>query len=147
MAYIFVNVNRSVGTINPNIYGQFSEHLGRCIYQGIYVGQASDIPNTNGMRNDVVSALKALHVPVLRWPGGCFADTYDTRYVQSSGSTFSLLRTTVDEGKNLHAFSDIHYADSLWSVDLVAAGTQHINVHLIHIDRNMSKCLYCVRVE
>ena len=67
MAYIFVNVNRSVGTINPNIYGQFSEHLGRCVYQGIYVGQASDIPNTNGMRNDVVSALKALHVPVLRW--------------------------------------------------------------------------------
>ena len=48
MACIFVNVNRSVGTINPNIYGQFSEHLGRCIYQGIYVGQASDIPNTNG---------------------------------------------------------------------------------------------------
>ena len=79
MAYIFVNVNRSVGTINPNIYGQFSEHLGRCIYQGIYVGQASDIPNTNGMRNDVVSALKALHVPVLRWPGGCFADTYHWR--------------------------------------------------------------------
>ena len=75
MACIFVNANRSVGTINPNIYGQFSEHLGRCIYQGIYVGQASDIPNTNGMRNDVVSALKALHVPVLRWPGGCFADT------------------------------------------------------------------------
>lgn len=53
MAYIFVNVNRSVGTINPNIYGQFSEHLGRCIYQGIYVGQASDIPNTNGMRNEL----------------------------------------------------------------------------------------------
>ena len=79
MAYIFVNVNRSVGTINPNIYGQFSEHLGRCIYQGIYVDQASDIPNTNGMRNDVVSALKALHVPVLRWPGGCFADTYHWR--------------------------------------------------------------------
>ena len=79
MACIFVNANRSVGTINPNIYGQFSEHLGRCIYQGIYVGQASDIPNTNGMRNDVVSALKALHVPVLRWPGGCFADTYHWR--------------------------------------------------------------------
>ena len=79
MAYIFFYFNRSVGTINPNIYGQFSEHLGRCIYQGIYVGQASDIPNTNGMRNDVVSALKALHVPVLRWPGGCFADTYHWR--------------------------------------------------------------------
>ena len=79
MPHIFINTNRSLGTIDPNIYGQFSEHLGRCIYQGIYVGQASDIPNTNGMRNDVVSALKALHVPVLRWPGGCFADTYHWR--------------------------------------------------------------------
>ena len=79
MPHIFINTNRSLGTIDPNIYGQFSEHLGRCIYQGIYVGQASDIPNTNGMRNDVVSALKALHVPVLRWPGGCFADEYHWR--------------------------------------------------------------------
>lgn len=79
MAHIFVNANRSVGTINPNIYGQFSEHLGRCIYEGIYVGENSPIPNVNGMRTDVVNALKALHVPVLRWPGGCFADTYHWR--------------------------------------------------------------------
>lgn len=79
MAYLFVNANRSAGTINPNIYGQFSEHLGRCIYQGLYVGADSDIPNVNGMRCDVVNALKALHVPVLRWPGGCFADTYHWR--------------------------------------------------------------------
>ncbi len=62
--------------INRNIYGQFSEHLGRCIYEGIWVGEDSTIPNTRGIRNDVVSALKALNVPVLRWPGGCFADEY-----------------------------------------------------------------------
>lgn len=76
MSYVIVNANRSVGTINKNIYGQFSEHLGRCIYQGIYVGPDSPIPNVNGMRTDVVGALKALNLPVLRWPGGCFADTY-----------------------------------------------------------------------
>ena len=58
-------------TIAPEIYGQFSEHLGRCIYDGVYVGEDSDIPNTNGMRNDVVEALREIKLPVLRWPGGC----------------------------------------------------------------------------
>jgi alpha-N-arabinofuranosidase len=62
--------------INKNIYGQFSEHLGNCIYGGIWVGENSKIPNTNGIRNDVVEALKRIRVPVLRWPGGCFADEY-----------------------------------------------------------------------
>ncbi|MBS2099685.1 alpha-N-arabinofuranosidase [Carboxylicivirga linearis] len=62
--------------INKEIYGHFSEHLGTCIYEGIYVGENSDIPNINGYRTDVVEALKALKIPVLRWPGGCFADTY-----------------------------------------------------------------------
>lgn len=63
-------------TISKDIYGHFAEHLGHCIYGGIYVGADSKIPNTNGYRNDVVEALKALKIPVLRWPGGCFADTY-----------------------------------------------------------------------
>ena len=62
--------------INRNIYGQFAEHLGTCIYGGIWVGPDSPIPNTRGMRNDVIAALKSLQVPVLRWPGGCFADEY-----------------------------------------------------------------------
>jgi alpha-N-arabinofuranosidase len=65
--------------INRNIYGQFSEHLGRCIYEGIWVGENSPIPNTRGIRNDVVAALKQLNIPVLRWPGGCFADEYHWR--------------------------------------------------------------------
>lgn len=64
------------GQINKNIYGHFSEHLGRCIYGGIWVGKDSPIPNTDGIRNDVIEALKALKIPVLRWPGGCFADEY-----------------------------------------------------------------------
>lgn len=76
MSVIVVNPKRSVGTINRNIYGHFSEHLGRCIYDGLYVGPDSPIPNVNGMRADVVSALRNIRVPVLRWPGGCFADTY-----------------------------------------------------------------------
>lgn len=62
--------------INRNIYGHFAEHLGHCIYEGIWVGPDSPIPNTKGYRNDVLAALKELKVPVLRWPGGCFADEY-----------------------------------------------------------------------
>ena len=76
MAKLIINENKELSTIEPEIYGHFSEHLGRCIYEGIYVGENSDIPNVNGMRTDVVEALKELKVPMLRWPGGCFADEY-----------------------------------------------------------------------
>jgi alpha-N-arabinofuranosidase len=62
--------------ISRHIYGHFAEHLGRCIYEGIWVGEDSPIPNTRGIRNDVVEALRRLQMPNLRWPGGCFADTY-----------------------------------------------------------------------
>lgn len=62
--------------ISRHIYGHFSEHLGRCIYDGIYVGEKSKIPNKRGIRRDVVSALRAIRIPNLRWPGGCFADEY-----------------------------------------------------------------------
>ncbi|MCA0754760.1 alpha-N-arabinofuranosidase [Paenibacillus sp. N4] len=73
---ITIQADLAAGKINRNIYGHFSEHLGRCIYEGIWVGEDSPIPNTNGIRNDVVAALKQLKIPVLRWPGGCFADEY-----------------------------------------------------------------------
>lgn len=63
-------------TISKYIYGHFAEHLGRCIYEGLYVGEDATIPNVNGMRTDVVEALKNIKIPVLRWPGGCFADEY-----------------------------------------------------------------------
>ena len=76
MAKMVINPNKELSKINAEIYGHFSEHLGRCIYEGIYVGEDSPIPNTNGMRNDVVEALKEIKLPVLRWPGGCFADEY-----------------------------------------------------------------------
>ena len=76
MANLIVNPNKRGAKINRNIYGHFSEHLGRCIYNGLFVGENSSIPNVNGMRTDVVEALKNIRVPVLRWPGGCFADEY-----------------------------------------------------------------------
>lgn len=76
MTKFYINTNREVGHINPELQGHFSEHLGRCIYEGLYVGEDSEIPNKNGMRKDVVDALKEIKIPVLRWPGGCFADEY-----------------------------------------------------------------------
>lgn len=71
-----IDPERTYSRISPELYGQFSEHLGRCIYEGIYVGESSDIPNIHGMRKDVVEALREINLPVLRWPGGCFADEY-----------------------------------------------------------------------
>jgi alpha-N-arabinofuranosidase len=76
MRKLIVNTQKKKGKINRNIYGHFSEHLGRCIYNGLYVGEGSPIPNKNGMRTDVAEALKGIKIPVLRWPGGCFADEY-----------------------------------------------------------------------
>jgi alpha-L-arabinofuranosidase len=74
---IVLNADQGKEIISKHIYGHFSEHLGRCIYDGFYVGEGNaKIPNTQGVRNDVVDALKKLKVPNLRWPGGCFADTY-----------------------------------------------------------------------
>lgn len=73
---ISIDATKKKGTISPYIYGHFAEHLGRCIYGGIWVGPDSPIPNTKGIRNDVLEALRRIRVPVLRWPGGCFADEY-----------------------------------------------------------------------
>lgn len=79
MATVKLDRNRKYGKISRYIYGQFAEHLGRCIYEGLYVGEDSPIPNKNGIRSDVVAALRELDIPVLRWPGGCFADDYHWR--------------------------------------------------------------------
>lgn len=73
---IVINTDSGKEKISRHIYGHFSEHLGRCIYGGYWVGEDSDIPNTNGIRNDVVDALIEMGIPNLRWPGGCFADEY-----------------------------------------------------------------------
>lgn len=73
---IVLHPDEAKDTINKNIYGHFAEHLGHGIYGGFYVGDSSKIPNKDGVRLDVIAALKKLKIPVLRWPGGCFADTY-----------------------------------------------------------------------
>jgi alpha-N-arabinofuranosidase len=74
-----IRADQPGGTISRNIYGSFSEHLGSGIYDGIWVGEDSPIPNTRGIRNDVIAALKNLNLGVLRWPGGCYADEYHWR--------------------------------------------------------------------
>jgi alpha-N-arabinofuranosidase len=71
--------DESGGTTSRHIYGHFAEHLGRCIYDGMWVGEDSPVPNTRGIRNDVIEALKATNIPNMRWPGGCFADDYHWR--------------------------------------------------------------------
>ena len=79
MDSIIVSVDQDGQKISRDIYGHFSEHLGRCIYGGFWVGKDSEIPNINGYRKDVVEAFKELEIPNLRWPGGCFADEYHWR--------------------------------------------------------------------
>src|SRR4051812_42046873 len=76
---VSIDTSAPGATISRNIYGQFAEHLGTGIYGGIWVGEDSKIPNIKGYRSDVVNALKNIHVPVVRWPGGCFADLYNWR--------------------------------------------------------------------
>lgn len=76
---VTLDASKTGAVIDRHVFGQFAEHLGSGIYGGIWVGKDSTIPNTRGIRNDVVAALKALKVPNVRWPGGCFADQYNWR--------------------------------------------------------------------
>ncbi|MBC8104892.1 MAG: alpha-N-arabinofuranosidase [Cytophagales bacterium] len=76
---VTVVMNEEMGTISPRLHGHFAEHLGRCVYDGLWVGLDSPVPNEGGWRRDAIAALKAMTVPMLRWPGGCFADSYHWR--------------------------------------------------------------------
>jgi alpha-N-arabinofuranosidase len=76
-ARIEILASEPIGEISPNIYGQFTEHIGGVIYDGVWVGEESKIANQYGIRSALVDKMKAIHVPVVRWPGGCFADSYD----------------------------------------------------------------------
>jgi alpha-N-arabinofuranosidase len=78
-AQLTVHAGAPGPVIDPHIFGHFSEHLGRCIYDGLWVGEESRVPNVRGWRSDLVAALKQIRVPNLRWPGGCFADDYHWR--------------------------------------------------------------------
>ena len=78
-SHIEVLVDEPIGAIAPEIYGHFTEHLGTVIYDGIYVGENSKIPNQQGLRSALIEKMRAIHAPMVRWPGGCFADSYDWR--------------------------------------------------------------------
>jgi alpha-N-arabinofuranosidase len=113
MAELKIFADRPAATIDRNIYGHFSEHLGRCIYGGLWVGEDSPIPNTRGIRNDVVLALREMGIPVLRWPGGCFADEY--HWMDGIGPRAARKRmvnthwggVTEDNGFGTHEFMDL----------------------------------------
>lgn len=76
---IEVLFDESLGTISPNIYGHFAENLGGVLYDGIWVGEKSKVPNSNGLRNELIEHMRKIKAPVVRYPGGCFADSYDWR--------------------------------------------------------------------
>ena len=78
-AHIDINPSEPIATISPEIYSHFIEHLGGVIYDGVWVGEGSKIPNVDGIRKDFIDTMRAVQAPVLRWPGGCFADSYDWR--------------------------------------------------------------------
>ena len=78
-ARIEVLLDEPIGAIAPEIYGHFNEHLGGVIYDGVWVGESSKVPNIGGRRRALVEALRAIKPGVIRWPGGCFADSYDWR--------------------------------------------------------------------
>src|SRR4051812_49978201 len=78
-ATLTLRVDEKADRISRHLYGHFAEHLGRCIYDGVWVGPGSTVPNTRGIRKDIVEALRKIRIPNLRWPGGCFADQYHWR--------------------------------------------------------------------
>lgn len=94
-----IRPDRSGPVISRDVFGQFAEHLGEGIYGGVWVGKASKIPNVRGIRSDVVTALRALKVPVVRWPGGCFADEYDWR--KGIGPARQRIATSTETGAML----------------------------------------------
>lgn len=110
---MLINTNDRRSHINRELYGHFSEHLGRCIYEGIYVGKNSSIPNTRGIRNDIVEAFKNIKMPVLRWPGGCFADEYHWKDgIGEKSSRKKMVNThwggvTEDNSFGTHEFFDL----------------------------------------
>ena len=79
MNTVTILFDKSRGTINRNIYGHFSEHIGGVFYDGLWVGEDSKVPNIRGFRKALVESFRKIQPPVLRWPGGCFAETYDWR--------------------------------------------------------------------
>ncbi|WP_420143063.1 alpha-N-arabinofuranosidase [Sphingobium sp.] len=113
-AEIIVDTVAAGPTIDPNIYGQFVEHLGRGVYEGIWVGPQSPIPNVRGIRSDVVAALRQVEVPVIRWPGGCFADGYHWRDgIGPAADRPAGINAAWDKSRETNGFGTHEYMDFL----------------------------------
>ena len=109
---LVIHADKGKEIISRDIYGHFSEHLGRCIYEGFWVGEDSAIPNTRGIRNDVVEALRKIQIPVLRWPGGCFADEYHWKEgIGPRESRPSMINTHWGMVKESNAFGTHEFLD------------------------------------
>jgi alpha-N-arabinofuranosidase len=132
-AQLAIDASKPGAKIDRNLFGQFAEHLGHGIYEGIWVGPDSPIPNTRGIRNDVVAALKALKVPNVRWPGGCFADEYHWRNgVGPAGSRTQTLNPNWGGVIEPNAFGTAEFMDFLDQIGSraylsvnVGSGTPH----------------------
>jgi alpha-L-arabinofuranosidase len=94
---IWIDVSEVIGEINKNIYGHMAEHVGRAVYDGIWVGKDSPVPNEEGFRRDAIQALRRLKAPQLRWPGGCFADTYHWKDGIGPASTAKAMEPLVEQ--------------------------------------------------
>lgn len=120
-------------TISRHLYGHFAEHLGRCIYGGFWVGEDSPIPNIGGIRQDVVEALRALDIPNLRWPGGCFADNYHWRNGigprESRPRTINLLWGGVEENNHFGTHEFLHLTELLGAEPYVNGNVGSGTVH------------------
>ena len=114
---LVVDASKAGARINRNIFGQFAEHLGTGVYEGVWVGPDSSIPNTRGIRNDVVGALKALKVPNVRWPGGCFADDYHWRKgIGPAGQRAVILNPSWGGVTESNAFGSHEFMDFLGQI-------------------------------
>ena len=130
--------------ISKNIYGQFAEHLGTCIYGGLWVGENSSIPNTNGYRNDVLQALKDLKVPVLRWPGGCFADDY--HWMDGIGPKENRPKLVNSNwGGTIEDNALIGFRDE--SFDSLVSGREQLTDYLVSVDREACLKLFGTYLE
>src|SRR5574341_2416575 len=124
-ARVEILVNEKIGQISPDIYGHFVEHLGGVVYDGIWVGEESKVPNIGGIRRALVEALRAVRPSVIRWPGGCFADSYDWR--DGIGPREQRPRRTNFWADDPHS-KDPHEVNSFEHPDVVAPVTSDVPV-------------------
>ena len=115
--HLSIDASKAGAKIDRNLFGQFAENLGHGLYEGIWVGPDSPIPNTRGIRNDVVTALRALKVPNVRWPGGCFADEYHWRKgIGPRGQAPATLNSAWGDVVDTNAFGTDEFMDFIQQI-------------------------------